>query len=278
LLLGDDFGAVTVQDAGIKVELNSDDAAVVVYTNGDVEVRPAANDDGLKTESRAGHIENIKQGLDDLAKGRRFTGDGMKQHIEGAPEIGPQVGDEMQDGTILAGYSEGKPLYTTPADAVARRWFRGPRLTHTFNQARKYAENLDAHGHDDWRVPTKGELNVLWENRNKGRLKGTFNETGSSPAWWYRSSTPGYGNGAGEQRFSDGYQNDDNRGYDSSLRCVRWGGTGRLRRTTTTRCGRSASATGISSSTSPTSARPCSVCGKDQEHRNINTHKRRKRR
>ena len=77
-----------------------------------------------------------------------------------------------------------------------------------------------AHGHKDFRVPTKGELNVLYENRNKGKLKGTFNETGSAPAGWYWSSSQTYLT-AWAQRFSDGHQSNDARIYYSSLRCVR---------------------------------------------------------
>ena len=125
----------------------------------------------------------------------------------------PEIGDEMEDGTILAGYYEGKPLYATPKDAPG---------TYTFNQAAKYAKNLDAHGHHDFHAPSKGELNVLYQNRDKGKLKGTFNETGSNPAGWYWSSSPdgNYG-GAWAQRFSDGNQYYYHRGYDSSLRCVR---------------------------------------------------------
>lgn len=133
----------------------------------------------------------------------------------------PKIGDKMLDGTILAGYYEGKPLYTTPVDAAARRWLRTDRLTHTFDEAQKYAAKLDAHGHKDWRAPSKSELNVIWENRYCGKLKGTFNEIGSGDSEWYWSSSPGNYGGAWAQRFSDGQQYGDHRGGGSSLRCVR---------------------------------------------------------
>ena len=129
-----------------------------------------------------------------------------------APEIGPKIGDVMEDGTILAGYYEGKPLYAAPRDAPG---------TYAFNQAARYAANLDVHGHRDFHVPSKDELNVLWENRNKGKLAGTFNETGSAPAGWYWSSTLDYFGIAWAQRFSDGTQDNDDRNFYSSLRCVR---------------------------------------------------------
>jgi len=124
------------------------------------------------------------------------------------------VCDEMEDGTLLAGYYEGKPLYTTPKDAPG---------TCTFNQAARYGRKLVAHGHQDFHAPSKGELNVLWENRDKGKLKGTFNETGSYPAGWYVSSSPDNFNDGWSQRFLDGHQDYgvDYGKHGMSLRCVR---------------------------------------------------------
>ncbi len=125
-----------------------------------------------------------------------------------------EIGDEMEDGTIYAGVSPdtGRPMYAMPADAPT---------TFTFKKAAKYAKKLDAHGHKDWRVPTKNELNVLYENRNEGKLKGTFNETGSNPAGWYWSSSQALTNYAWVQCLSDGYQHGGGRCGDSSLRLVR---------------------------------------------------------
>jgi len=126
----------------------------------------------------------------------------------------PAIGDEMPDGTIYAGVSPdtGKAMYATPKDAPA---------TFTFNEAAKYAKKLKAHGHKDFRVPTLDELNVLYQNRNEGKLKGTFNETGSYPAGWYRSSSQTNYGFAWDQRFSDGCQHACSKDYGSSLRCVR---------------------------------------------------------
>ena len=130
------------------------------------------------------------------------------------PDIGPKIGDEMEDGTIYAGISPdtGKPMYTTPRDAPTR---------FTFKKAAEYAKELDAHGHKDWRVPSKNELNVLYQNRNKGKLKGTFNDSGRGRGGWYWSSQTYYYCDAWDQRFSDGGQYLAIRIYNSSLRCVR---------------------------------------------------------
>ena len=123
----------------------------------------------------------------------------------------PQIGDKMEDGTVYAGISPdtNKPMYARPADAP---------LTYTFNQAQKYAEQLDAHGHKDWRAPTKAELNVLFKNR---AAVGGFNESGSYPAGWYWSSSQNHDFIAWGQRFSDGYQGYNSKINASSLRCVR---------------------------------------------------------
>jgi hypothetical protein len=56
-------------------------------------------------------------------------------------------------------------------------------------------------------MPTEDELNVLYENRNKGKLKGTFNETGSTPAGRYWSSSQFPNLYTRSKRFSDGTQN-----------------------------------------------------------------------
>jgi hypothetical protein len=124
----------------------------------------------------------------------------------------PKMDDKMPDGTVYVGISPdtGRAIYTTPADAS---------LTMTFNEAKEYAAKLDAHGHQDWRVPTKGELNVLFNNR---ATLGGFNVTGSFPAGWYWSASSGGTWTAWDQVFSDGHQrNHETKGSPSAVRCVR---------------------------------------------------------
>jgi hypothetical protein len=127
------------------------------------------------------------------------------------PPAAPKVGDKMPDGTIYAGISPdtGKSMYAAPRDVS---------LMMQFNQARDYAARLDAHGHKDWRIPTKAELNVLFNNR---AAIGGFDISGSYPAGWYWSASPNLKWGAWDQRFSDGYQSPNNKNNHSSVRCVR---------------------------------------------------------
>jgi Protein of unknown function (DUF1566) len=106
----------------------------------------------------------------------------------------------------------GRDIYTTP-DAPQ---------TYTFNDATDYAATLNRQkhlGHDDWRVPTKEELRVLFSNR---AVIGGFDEGGSDPVGWYWSSTQDeYDLGAWVQRFSDGTQLVSGKVIRVSLRLVR---------------------------------------------------------
>jgi hypothetical protein len=118
------------------------------------------------------------------------------------PAKAPRPGDTMPDGSIYAGLSPEtlEPLYVTPADA---------RLAMSFNGAADYAAKLDAHGHRDWRVPTKAELGVLFNNRAAiGGFKTSPPGRGAGAVYW--SSSPdanctwlakglGFGDGSGDR-------------------------------------------------------------------------------
>src|ERR1017187_613806 len=184
--LGEGFGDVALKVNGATVEVHAD-GSIQAYTSGDVDA---------------------------------YTNGSVKVHPaanDSSATAEPKPGDRMPDGTVYAGISPDthKPMYAMPVDEP---------LTYTFKKAAVQADanNMtNALGHHDWRVPTKDELNMLWENRNEGALKGTFNVTGSYPAGWYWSSTQDSRYYAWAQRFSDGHQY-----YNlfkilaSSLRCV----------------------------------------------------------
>ena len=140
---------------------------------------------------------------------RTVTGEAAKSPAN--TNQSPAPGDKMPDGTIYAGFSPdtGRAMFATPADAP---------LTMTFNAAQEYAANLDAHGHKDWQVPTKAELNVLFNNR---AAIGGFDLNGSFPAGWYWSASPDNGCLAWSQRFGDGYPLNYAQDGHSSVRCVR---------------------------------------------------------
>jgi hypothetical protein len=129
------------------------------------------------------------------------------------------IGDIMSDGTIFAGMlpETNKPLYALPEDAS---------LKLTFNKAAEYAAQLNqqnAFGHNDWRVPTDTELNLLYQNKDKGALMGSFNQNVYYQTGWYRSSTknPDLAVFAHVQRFSDSERVWLNGGKSAYVRCVR---------------------------------------------------------
>jgi hypothetical protein len=151
-----------------------------------------------------------RQDLDGIAS-RTLQDGGYAEPLSASPRE-PEAGDRMPDGTVYAGVSPdtGKAMYAMPKDAPEpMEWA----------EAMKYAKDLDAHGHQDWRVPTKGELNVLFNNR---AAIGGFNVTGSHPAGWYWSASEFYLWTAWDQRFSDGCQDYRlSKDLRSSVRCVR---------------------------------------------------------
>ncbi len=126
----------------------------------------------------------------------------------------PEVGQRIPDGTIYAGISPdtGRPMYTTPADA--------PR-TMDWYDSMQYSRKLQAHGHKDWRVPSKEELSVLFNNK---AAIGGFKESGADFSGWYWSATEyiDYHHvGTKDQRFSNGCESWSYRDRLESLRCVR---------------------------------------------------------
>jgi hypothetical protein len=129
--------------------------------------------------------------LAELMAGRR----GLDQAVVAAARLGDEaavmkllgvkkpplkIGDRMLDGTIYVGVSpdSGKAFYAAAADTP---------LMMTFKYAARYAENLDACGHKDWRLPTRNELELMFANRH---AIGGFNKVRDAErSNWYWSST-----------------------------------------------------------------------------------------
>jgi hypothetical protein len=90
------------------------------------------------------------------------------------------IGD-LDDGGIYVGLSaeNGKPLHAALADLPEYK---------TYEEAFAAAEQLKS-VHPTAHVPTPKELDKnLFDNRNTGHLKGTFNTSSSYPGSIYRSS------------------------------------------------------------------------------------------
>lgn len=121
----------------------------------------------------------------------------------------PLVGAVMKDGSIFAGISPdtGRKMYVTAQDAP---------LTYVFNDATDFTASLTAHNQNDWRIPTKNELKVIFDNR--AAISG-FMQT-DKPVWYW-SSTRETSFSVWAQQFTDGHQVQRGENMTSLLRCVR---------------------------------------------------------
>jgi hypothetical protein len=186
--------SVVVHSDGVEIDLGPDHS-VVVHSDGDVKLQHVPANDTTITAAKAAPAN-------DTATTR--AGAAL------------EVGDRMQDGSIFAGLSPdtGNQMFAMPADAG---------ILMTFNEAAKYAKDLNVAktlSHDDWRLPTKAELDVLFQNREKGALKGTFRLT-QFPHNSYWSGTLFNDAFAYHQCFDDSSRGVSNVGCVSSVRCVR---------------------------------------------------------
>jgi hypothetical protein len=204
---GNDFHASTFPESEVQSvdDIGQDRSALILRSGAEIPV--ALPYEQLEQKIYQPDFKNDDPVLDL----RNVTGEAAKPKAPANTNQAPAPGDKMPDGTVFAGISPetNKPMYATPADAS---------LTMTFNDAQKYAATLNAHGHQDWRVPTKAELNVLFNNR---AAIGGFDIGGSFPAGWYWSASQHGVWLAWGQRFSDGCQGGNNKDFHSSLRCVR---------------------------------------------------------
>jgi hypothetical protein len=191
--LGDDFGDVAVKVNGVLQKSNGKDPLCSAATN-------FIGITNLPCQSARSF--NSRHGVKIMKKTGLIAAFALAA-------LGSMTG--CVDGEVYAGVSPDthKPLYTTVSDAPG---------VYSWDKAMEYCGALQAAGHHDWRVPTKGELNMEFNNRT---AIGGFNLSGSGPAGWYRSSSQDVDNGAWAQRFSDGGQYNDFKGLVSSLRCVR---------------------------------------------------------
>jgi hypothetical protein len=217
------YGEGFVIMGGDRIEVSPDGKKVTAYTNDGVETKAATGEapaQGISISAdfntvvlNGATIERAADGhLVISAPGGTVITKPAPANDSTAASATPQIGDKMQAGHpnagwIYAGLSKttNQPLYVAPKDSGVFQW----------KAAMDFAAKEGA------RVPSREELNQIYAAKDKGALKGTFNETGSNPAGWYWSSSQGYYGGAWAQRFSDGHQHYSHKLYASSLRCVR---------------------------------------------------------
>ncbi len=133
-------------------------------------------------------------------------------HDDARPKAALQIGD-LDDGGIYVGLSadDGRPLHAALADLPEYK---------TYGEALAAADQLKSL-HLTAHVPAPKELDRnLFDNRNTGHLKGTFNTSGSFPSGVYRSSASGNDFSALVQSFGDGNQYDSLRSRQLPVRLV----------------------------------------------------------
>jgi TolB-like protein len=73
--------------------------------------------------------------------------------------------------------------------------------------AARLCDRLEYGGYDDWYLPSKNELGLMYMNLKVDGIGGFANE------WYWSSSESGYNGGVWTQNFSDGVQGNDGRHY-----------------------------------------------------------------
>lgn len=125
----------------------------------------------------------------------------------------PTPGTLLPDGTIYLGQNEaGDHIAVMPKNHTSYL---------SWDAAMEWAKNLTAHGHGDWRLPELDECKLIYQSQDLGKLKGTFDKSGSYPAsilWSARRYDSGH---AYFQWLDDGFQYYDYRARELSVRAVR---------------------------------------------------------
>lgn len=150
----------------------------------------------------------------------------------------PEIGELVESKGVYIGVWELKDeggtvfdLYAAPQDLD---------LPSSFNEASRYASALlDYHGHNGanlsssfpqlmnsgkWFIPTYDILkNKIYENRNKGALKGTFNTFGGISSYYWSSTESRLDTSSVRTlHFSSGIETTDSKGFSGqSTRLVR---------------------------------------------------------
>lgn len=138
--------------------------------------------------------------------------------MDAAKKLTP--GTLMADGTVFVGIVEieGKapyPLYAAPRDAS-----EGLLVV---AEATQLASTLQIGNRQDFRLPeNEAEAKLLFDNRNAGALKGTFNES-TRLRGSYLTTVPGNNGEVHEISFASGKMNSISRGCNGAVRYVRAG-------------------------------------------------------
>jgi hypothetical protein len=149
------------------------------------------------------------------------------------------AGDICADGSVLAGYSQdgSATIFTTKEDASGTfAWRKQSKLYPTFSEytserngdlntkaliyspirryyeAARYCHDLSVNGHEDWFLPSKSELALLFNNRSA---------IGGFEATWYWSSSSATDLFSYTVDFLDGKSDAAPKSSTNNVRCIR---------------------------------------------------------
>ncbi len=239
--IAEDQGKIITLNGALKIEV-SPEGNVLAHTNEGVQKKPGVAAEGEHLSLYPDAVSVFGALIELAADGRlsvatkgtvtvkliAAANDTASAAVEAAHlESKLEIGVKMEDGTIYAGISPttGREMFVTPKDVWARtppysgmaRFDDLEAVTERFN-SEKPRKNR---GHDDWRMPTAAELNVLYLNCKKGKLKKTFNRNGGGFGDWYWCCQASGQDNAWRKRFSDGQWNSSWKHIDSRVRLVR---------------------------------------------------------
>ena len=157
---------------------------------------------------------------------------------------GLSIGDTHQGGIIFYLDASGcHGLISAPSDQSAgMQWYNGSYTTTNAvrdgigagefnteriianqgpgNYAAQVCANYQGGNYGDWYLPSKYELNLMYQNIGQGDALGLGNVGGFADSYYWSSSE--FGNfGAWEQNFSSGYQVNLGKNFDFYVRAVR---------------------------------------------------------
>jgi len=225
-------GVAEITINGAKVAEITSDGNVVPYA--DFQVKPASTYADAEKDAPIGVIKSfnsvavygttVEAAMDGslivYTNGKVFTNPAT---VNDTSVESLKIGMKMKDGTYYVGISPDteQPMYAAPSDAPMKL---------DFNQAAKYAQDLEVGGKQGFRVPSLAELNVmryaLLQNEEAKATLDLANDTGFlSLKSWYWSSSP-YSNevevpAARCQRLRDGYTSHSRKSVGMSVRPVR---------------------------------------------------------
>ena len=118
-----------------------------------------------------------------------------------------KIGDKKSGGIVFAVSQDGKHGLIAAKEDLAGKL--------TWSEAENQCYDLVLNGHNDWYLPSRGELNLIYWNLKKVGL-------GGFAADWYWSSTVFDYFHAWAQYFGDGVQNINGKDFDSKhVRAIR---------------------------------------------------------